>query len=213
MRLSSMGRHVTNRYNNSVHSRLSFFFHCFLLQMQLVIYGRDPIENLTVWADEYFSPITNRNVSAPTFNTTSFSSDYSGKIVYYYPVANKDTLRIYWQTPPLQDKYRNAVSQFLTRYLGHEGEGSILWKLRTDSLATSLTAGTELDTDSYTLLFVSIDITTDGLSHISEIISIVFQYVRYLQSHFGEQEWEDFVNISQLNFDYAEKAKAEDYVV
>ena len=183
-------------------------------QMQLVIYGRDPIENLTMWADKYFSPINNSNVSAPTFNTTSFPPEYSRKMVFYYPVANRDTLHIYWQTPPLQDKYRNAVSQFLTRYLGHEGEGSILWKLRTDSgLATSLTAGTELDVDSYTLLFVSIDITSGGLSHLSEIISIVFQYVRYLTSHFGEQEWEDFVRVHQLNFDYAEKAKAEDYVV
>ena len=182
--------------------------------MQLVIYGRDPIENLTSWADEHFSPINNSNVSSPTFNTTSFPPEYSGKIVYYYPVANRDTLDIYWQTPPLQGKYRNAVSQFLTRYLGHEGKGSILWKLRTDSgLATSLTAGIELDTDSYTLLFVSIDITSDGLSRLSEIISIVFQYVRYLTSDFGEQEWEDFVRVHQLNFDYAKKAKAEDYVV
>ena len=181
--------------------------------MQLVIYGRDSIENLTVWAKKYFSPIINRGVSAPTFNTTSFPSEYSRKIVYYYPVANKDTLRIYWQTPPLQDKYRNAVSQFLTRYLGHEGEGSISWKLRTESLATSLTAGTELNTDSYTLLFVSIDITTNGLSRLSEIISIVFQHVRLLRSNLGSQEWEDFVNVSQLNFDYAEKAKVRDYVV
>ena len=181
--------------------------------MQLVIYGKDPIENLTVWVNEYFSPIANRNVSAPMFNTTSFPPEYSGKIAYYYPVANKDTLHIYWQTPPLQDKYRNAVSQFLTRYIGHEGEGSILWLLKTESLATSLTAGTELDTDSYTLLFVSIDVTTDGLSHLSEIISIVFQYLRHVKSHFGEQEWEDLVNVKQLNFDYAEKAQAEDYVV
>ena len=182
--------------------------------MQLVIYGRDPIENLTSWADEYFSPINNSNVSSPTFNTTSFPPEYSGKIVYYYPVANRDTLDIYWQTPPLQGKYRNAVSQFLTRYLGHEGEGSILWKLRTDSaLASSLTAGTELDTDSYTLLYVSIDVTSDGLSHLSKIISIVFQYVRLLKSNIGMQEWEDFVNVSQLNFDYAEKADAKDYVV
>ena len=182
-------------------------------QMQLVIYGRDPVEKLTVWANEYFSPIINRGVSAPTFNMTSFPSEYSRKIVYYYPVANKDTLHIYWQTPPLQKKYRNAVSQFLTRYLGHEGEGSISWKLRTESLATSLTAGTELDTDSYTLLFVSIDVTTDGLSRLSEIISIVLQYVKLLKSNLGPQEWEDFVNVSQLNFDYAEKAKARDYVV
>jgi len=180
--------------------------------MQLVIYGRDPIKNLTLWASEYFSPIINRGVSAPTFSTTSFPPGYSGKIVHYYTVADKNTLHIYWQTPPLQYKYRNAVSQFLTRYIGHEGEGSILWKLRNERWATSLSAGTEVNTDSYTLLFVSIDVTNDGLPHISEVISIVYRYIRLLHN-LKMQEWNDFVLVNQLKFDYGEKEKPSDYTV
>ena len=181
--------------------------------MQLVIYGRDPIESLTLWASEYFSPIINRGVSAPTFSTTSFPPGYSGKIVHYYTVADKNTLHIYWQTPPLQYKYRNAVSQFLTRYIGHEGEGSILWKLQNERWATSLSAGTEVNTDSYTLLFVSIDVTNYGLPHISEIISTVYQYIRLLQNSLEMQEWNDFVRVNQLKFDYGEKEKPSDYAV
>ena len=180
--------------------------------MQLVIYGRDPVENLTLWATEYFSNIS-CCVNASTFSTTSFPPGYSGKIVYYYTVADKNTLHIYWQTPPLQYKYRNAVSQFLTRYIGHEGEGSILWKLRNKRWATSLSAGTEVNTDSYTLMFVSIDITNDGLPHISEVIAIVFQYMRKLPDNLGMQEWDDFVRVNQLKFDYGEKSKPSDYVV
>ena len=182
-------------------------------QMQLIIYGRDPIANLMLWANESFSPITNHGVGAPTFNTTSFPPGYNGKIVHYYTVADKNTLHIYWQTPPLQYKYRNAMSQFLTRYIGHKGEGSILSKLRNERYATSLSAGVELNTDSYTLLFVSIDVTNDGLPHISEIIAIMFQYIRLLQGNLGMQEWNDFVRVNKLKFDYAERDKPSDYAV
>ena len=181
--------------------------------MKLVVYGRDPIENLMLWASEYFSPIINRGVSAPTFSTTSFPPGYSGKIVHYYTVADKNTLHIYWQTPPLQYKYRNAVSQFLTKYLGHEGEGSILRNLKNECWATGLSAGTEIDTDSYTLLYVSIDITNDGLPHISEVIATVFQYIRLLQGNLGLQEWKDFVRVNQLHFDYAERPIPGGYTV
>ena len=181
--------------------------------MQLVIYGRDPIENLVLWASEYFSPIINHGVSAPTFNTTSFPPGYNGKIVHYYTVADKNTLHIYWQTPPLQYKYRNAMSQFLTRYIGHKGEGSILSHLINERLATSLSAGMEVNTDSYSLLFVSIDVPNNGLPHISEVIATVFQYLRLLQRYLGMQEWNDFMRVNKLKFDYAERDKPSDYTV
>ena len=181
--------------------------------MQLVIYGRDPIENMTLVANKSFSPIINHGVSAPTFNTTSFPPGYNGTIVHYYTVADKNTLHIYWQTPPLQYKYRNAMSQFLTRYIGHEGEGSILSKLRNERYATSLSAGTEIGTDSYSLLFVSIDVTNDGLLHISEVVAIVFEYMRLLQGNLGMQQWDDFVRVNLLKFDYAERDKPSDYAV
>ena len=105
------------------------------------------------------------------------------------------------------------MSQFLTRYIGHEGEGSILSKLRNERYATSLSAGVELNTDSYTLLFVSIDVTNDGLPHISEVIAIVFEYVRLLQGNLGMQQWDEFVRVNQLKFDYAERDKPSDYAV
>ena len=105
------------------------------------------------------------------------------------------------------------MSQFLTRYIGHEGEGSILWHLINERWATSLSAGMEVNTDSYSLLFVSIDITNDGLPHISEVIAIVFEYIRLLQGNLGMQEWNDFARVSKLNFDYAERDKPSDYTV
>ena len=78
--------------------------------MQLVIYGREDIANLTSYAKSIFSPIANKNIKRPYFSNTSFPAPFNGKIVYYIPVANVDKLTLYWQVAPLRQKYREQVS-------------------------------------------------------------------------------------------------------
>ena len=146
--------------------------------MQLVVYGQEPIPTLTNWTATYFSLIPNRSVSPRTFNTTAFPPEYSGKLVYYRPVADANTISIYWQTQPLESQYRNDVTEFLSRYLGHEGQGSILYYLKQGNWANSLSAGSEVDADSFTLFVVSIELTEEGLSHTSEVVASVLQYIR-----------------------------------
>ena len=170
---------------------------------------------LKQWAGDSFSDIPNRHITAPTFNTTAFPRGYSGKLVYYYPVADLNSLYIYWQTSPLEKKYRNAVSNFISRYIGDKADGSIIEFLREENLADTLSVGTEVDADSFTLFYVSIDLTSYGLSRVSEIILTVFQYIRLLSTdsdQFG-MLWDDYVNVTQPNFDYAIKDEPSDYAV
>lgn len=96
----------------------------------------------------------------------------------YRPVADTHTLSLYWQTLPLQSRYRNDVTEFLSRYLGYEGPGSILYSLKNKNWASSLAAGLEVDTDSFSLLVVSGQVTEEGLEHVSEIVESIFQYIR-----------------------------------
>ena len=115
-------------------------------QMQLVVYGKQSLDTLRQWVNNSFSEVPNRGVTTPTFNTTSFppNSSYSGQLVHYYPVADITQLSIYWQTDPLEKKYRNAVASFLARYIGHEGEGSLLQYFREKDWANALSAGAEV---------------------------------------------------------------------
>ena len=148
--------------------------------MQLAVYGRDSISTLTNWVQTYFSQIPNRNVSPQSFPTTAFPPEYSGKFVYYYPVADTNTISIVWQIRPLELQYRNDVTEFLSRYLGYEGSGSILQYLKKLSWATSLSVGSEVDADSFSLLVVNIEMTVQGLEHVLEIVNSVYHFIRYV---------------------------------
>lgn len=79
--------------------------------MQLVIYGKENITTLTNYAQTMFSSIVNKNIPRPSFGNTSFPSPYNGKIVYYIPVANSNTMSIYWQVTSLRQKYRERVKK------------------------------------------------------------------------------------------------------
>ena len=186
-------------------------------QMQLAVYGRDSIDTLSEWVSRYFSYIPNRNAKEPTFNTTSFPPEYSGKLVYITPIADKDTILLFWQTCPLQYEYRSGLPGFVMRFLGDEGPGSVSYFLQTGrGWATSVTASTEVQTDSYSILSVAIELTAEGLRHSSDVVSAVFQYVRLMASETDEetfqQLWSDYISVSSTNFDYSEKADPSDYV-
>jgi insulysin len=184
--------------------------------MQLVVYGRDDLDTLGHMTTESFSAIPNRNVTKATYNTTSFPPEYSGYIIHYYPEADSDILTILWQiTPSLQPRYRNAVGSFLTRYLSHQGTTSAAYELKIMNYATSLSAGVEVETDSYTLFMAQIELTENGIRNVSEVVRVLFRHiVRFQSISAGEfnQLWADFQPVSQIRFDYSERATPIDYV-
>ena len=159
--------------------------------------------------------------------------------MFYYPVADTNTLSLYWQTLPLESHYRNDITDFLSRYLGYEGPGSILYYLKSQSWANSLSAGTEVDADSFSLLVVSIDVTEEGMGHVSEIVHSVFRFIRcvcvcvcvcvhvqhdrrvsyillprllsYQSDYSLQMLWRDYIRVSQVIYDYSEPAEPSDY--
>ena len=183
--------------------------------MFLAIYGRDSIETLTDWTTKTFSAVPNRQLSPRTFDSTSFPAAYAGKIVHYYTVADQHTLSILWQVPPLQNNSQSDAASFITRYLGYEGNGSILHLLQSRGLARSLSAGTEFDADSYSLLEVTVELTSRGLGEVSTVVKMVVQFIAALSGSSDERStalWEDHVAVAQTGFDFGEVPEPDEYV-
>lgn len=66
--------------------------------MELVIYGREDTSTLAGYAASIFSAVPDTNASVDVFYSDAFPPpEYTGKIVYYEPVADKHSLSIYWQ--------------------------------------------------------------------------------------------------------------------
>jgi len=185
------------------------------LQMQLAVLGKESIPTLESWVKSKFSDVPNRNIDALTFSTTSFPPEYTGKIVYLAPGQPTHSLYIYWQVPQLQDKYRNCVSSFISRYIGDEGHGSILEYLKKQQWAYSVSAYTEIDTDSYSLYAVGIALTDDGLAHVKSVVASVFQYVRMLTSVSNSQwgnMWNEYIKLNNILFNTKDKEDPHSYV-
>ena len=186
--------------------------------MQLVIYGRDNLDTLLNMTRASFSAVPNRNLTKTTYSTTSFppGAQYSGFIVHYYPVADQNTLTLYWQiTPSLEPFYRNAVASFLSQYLGHEGTTSAAYRLKILNYITSLGTYLEVETDTYSLFAVQMVLTDSGVHKVSEVVQIVFQHIARLRN-MNESEfdrlWKEFADVSQIRFDYSERATPINYV-
>ena len=72
----------------------------------------------------------------------------------------------------------------------------------------------EVDADSYTLMTVDISLTELGLSHVSDVIATVMQYVPIIIANADDlqRNWNDFVNVQSINFKYAPKDDADSFV-
>ena len=186
-----------------------------LSQMQLAVIGNNTLSTLEQWVKNKFSSIPNRHLNPLNFNTTSFPPAYSSKLVYYAPGEPAHSVSIFWQLPPLQGKYRNRISALISRYLGDKGHGSILEYLKMKLWASSLSASTEVNTDSYTLYTVSVELTEDGMVHVKDVVSAVFQYIRILVKVTDNQwnhMWDEHIISSDILFNNRDKSKPYDFV-
>ena len=108
------------------------------------------------------------------------------------------------------------MSGFISRYLGQEDSGSVLHLLKKEGLVTSLSAGEEVGTETYSLLYVSVELTEEGLGRVSRVVAAVHWYVGLLRglsvSDFNEK-FREYKQIQQVVFDYGERQAPQDYVV
>ena len=73
----------------------------------------------------------------------------------------------------------------------------------------------EINTDTHTLYVVDITLTNSGLKHVSDVIAVVIQYANLLKDTTPDQWqqiWNDFVNITAINFKYTPKSDADSFV-
>lgn len=151
-------------------------------RMRLVIFGKQPLNQLEMMAKRYFSSIKNTNIppfriDQPQFNKTdlpleiairTLKDDRSLSLSFPTPLSLP-----YWQSKPLH---------LLSSLVGYEGEGSLLALLKANGWATGLGASPGQDFDTESSFQVQISLTPQGLQHTDEIVSLFFTFMKNLQS-------------------------------
>ncbi|KAM3955202.1 insulin degrading metalloproteinase [Aphomia sociella] len=156
--------------------------------MTLVVLGKESLDELQGMVVELFSAVEDKSVEAPSWTDHPFPPPLRRKRAYCFPVKDLRSLSIDFPIPDTRRHYKSGPGHYLSHLLGHEGPGSLLSALKARGWCNSLVGGTRIGARGFGFFGVQVDLTEQGVEHIDDIITLVFQYISMLRSE-GAQRW------------------------
>ena len=172
--------------------------------MKLALISNMPMEILSNIAETYFSDIPDRIVKIP-----AISSNFRKPLKKHYRLLKiktiKDirTLEMDFPTIRLKDYQGINPDSIVGSLLGHEGEGSLLSKLKEEGLVLGLNAGGGSSHPDMNSFGISVSLTPKGLKEYERILVIVFNYIQMIRDHeIEEYTFKENQTMAQINFDW-----------
>ena len=175
--------------------------------MQLVVYGRENLDQLEMMVRDKFSPIVNNDTKAPFFPGTPFMAPhYTGQIVVYKPLSITPSVLIFWQTQPVQKWYRERIIRVLSILFNTETEGSLGLHVKAMGWATGSSFSVEEDADTFSLFSFNVDLTAKGCDNLVDVIASVYGYVAMLKDNIAKLGaiWSDVKELDTASFNHVE---------
>ncbi|MFK7928735.1 MAG: insulinase family protein [Myxococcota bacterium] len=149
-------------------------------RMTLSVIGTQSVDALEAMVRARFAEVPTNGKPAPKATVPLFTPDQLGARVHITPLSDRREVTLQFPVPPELPVHDKHPIGYLTRLLGHEGDGSLFIRLRDLGWAESLSAGTD-GTEDTTLINISIRLTEDGFTHRDDAVETVFEYIRLLQ--------------------------------
>ena len=152
-------------------------------KMNLVVLGREPLDELTGMTLDAFSAIPKRSspFRQPSLPSTIWGS-LKGQVVWIDAIKDIRELSMSWEIPFSYIDKKTKTASLLSGIIGHEGPQSILHLLKARGWAEGLSAGPEhhgLENVSFT---ISVSLTRDGISKWRQVVDIIDQSLQKLAS-------------------------------
>lgn len=180
--------------------------------MKLVILGREPIEQLSQWVIDKFSGVRNKGLSAPKFPSNPLGKEQLQTQIFFRSVKDIRLMDLTFPIPDQSPLFKSKPGQFISHFIGHEGQGSILSFLKAKGWASHLSAGAMNGADGFEFFKISIDLTSEGLRNYDKIVGAVFRYVDLLKdSQIPEWSFNEVKQLCDLAFRFKEKSPASSY--
>ncbi|KAJ1521592.1 hypothetical protein ONE63_003243 [Megalurothrips usitatus] len=183
--------------------------------MSLVVVGRENLDELEAMVVENFSQVKCRsNVEPPSWPEHPYGPEQLKKKLSVVPIKDQRNLVILFPIPDLSKHYKASPAGHLAHLIGHEGPGSILSALRARGWCNGLTAGPTNPARGFSDFTVAVDLSEEGLSHVEDIISLIFQYINLLKKEGPTKDtFEEMRCLKEMNFRFKDKEQPMSYVV
>ncbi|KAK3446693.1 hypothetical protein EUGRSUZ_A02355 [Eucalyptus grandis] len=182
--------------------------------MHLVVYSKENLDEILCLVEGKFQEIQNTDKSTSRFPGQPCSSEHLQILVKTVPIKQGHKLRVIWPVTPEIQHYKEGPCQYLGHLIGHQGEGSLFYVLKTLGWATSLFAGEGESCWEFAFFTVQIDLTDAGHEHMQDVIGLLFKYIILLQQS-GVCKWifDELSALCETEFHYQDKIPPIDYVV
>lgn len=156
--------------------------------MKLVIYGKEPIDQLRQLAEKHFSRLTNEKGVAQLVNEPLFAPGSLPALLQFQPVQEKRYLDYYFPIEPQEENFRSKPAHYVEHLLDDRSPTSLYQLLKTRGWANDLGAALDFSLPEAALFNVYVGLTPTGENHIDEITRLLFQTVRKIEEE-GIAEW------------------------
>ncbi|KAM0792238.1 hypothetical protein ACM66B_004933 [Microbotryomycetes sp. NB124-2] len=174
---------------------------------KLVVLSKDSLDNLEKTVVEKFSAAPNKNLKPAEFPGSPYTSNELKKTVFVRSVRDVRTLELSFPFPDEASLYATKPGSFLSHFIGHEGEGSILSYLKKKGWANSMSAGSGNGAAGFSFFRVHVDLTKDGLDHYEDVTSVIFAYIDLLRTNPPENwAFDEVARLSEMAFTFKEKS-------
>jgi len=212
----SVGNKQTlNNTTSSLASKVRSFYetHYCSSKMNVVIQSNLSLDELNEHCKTTFSTIKQQDTKTIFPDVPLYLNHQQSVQIDIVPDKNVKKLTLSFHMSLDDINYYCKPLSYLAYLLGHEGEGSLLSRLKSLDLANGLSAGTGLSGYNFREFSVNVSLTDSGLESIDKIIALVFQTIDLMKDS-GIEAWRytEKHNIMNVAFDFQEPPKAVDLV-
>ncbi|KAF2235935.1 LuxS/MPP-like metallohydrolase [Viridothelium virens] len=179
-------------------------------RMKLVVLGKESLDELESWVEEFFSPVVNKDLPQNRWDHVHpFTAKELITQVFAKPVMDARSIDLYFPYPDEEHLFDSHPSRYLSHLIGHEGPGSILSLLKAKGWANSLSSGVMPVCPGSAFFTMSIRLAEDGLREYKEVLKIIFQYISMLKETLP-QKWifEEMKEMTEVEFRFRQKSPA-----
>jgi len=183
-------------------------------QMKLVVLGSESLDELEAMVRPMFAPIPNKDFTHQDVAVSLFSSvEPLPQLVKIEPQATLRQLQAGFPIADYRDAYRAKPLAYLGNLVGHEGQGSLLSRLKAEGLAEGLGAGLGLGWRGGSMFSVNITLTEQGVEQYERVLQLLFAYMDMLRDQ-GPKEWlyDEQAQLAELGFRFRESSEPIHYV-
>lgn len=179
--------------------------------MSLVVLGKEDLDQLAVWAINYFSEIPNSDLDRPSYNNEQvFTEAELGKIIKAKPIMDTHKLELNFMIPDDQnDNWASKPGNYFSHLLGHESKGSLLYYLKEKNWVNEISTGNMEICKDNSFFVIEADLTTKGVDEWQSVVVHIFEYLKLILD--DEPQfwiWNEVSNMSKVNFKFTQKTVA-----